>query len=100
MKWYLGVTLLLLVGLVLQSGLLAYSMYVLLGLMLLSRLLARSWIENLSAVRTCKCVSAEIGEKVVVEVVVRNAGFLPVPWVLLDDLLPKSALKQRPPRLK
>jgi uncharacterized protein (DUF58 family) len=75
-------------------------MYVLLALLLLSRLLARSWIENLSAVRTCKRVSAEIGGRIVVEVRVRNAGWLPVPWVLLDDLLPKSALKQRPPRLK
>ena len=62
MKWYIGAALLLLVALFLQSGLLAYAMYVLFGILLLSRVLARSWIENLSAVRTCKTLSAEIGD--------------------------------------
>ena len=49
MRWVLGAVVLLLVALVLESGLLAYSMYVLLALLLLSRALARNWIGNLSA---------------------------------------------------
>ena len=40
MKWFLGAILLLLAALVLQSGLLAYAMYVLLAVMLVSRVLA------------------------------------------------------------
>ena len=50
-RWFhrAAVLTVLLAALVLESGLLAYSMYVLLGLMLLSRFLARSWIENLTA---------------------------------------------------
>ena len=29
-----------------------------------------------------------------------NNGAVPVPWVLLEDLLPPSALRQKPPRIK
>jgi uncharacterized protein (DUF58 family) len=100
MRWYLGAGLILLAALLLDSGLLAYSMYVLLAMLVVSRLLARSWTGNLSASRECKTLTAEIGDSVSVAVSVDNAGKLPVPWVLLEDLLPKSALNQRPPRLR
>ncbi|HXG12079.1 MAG TPA: DUF58 domain-containing protein [Gemmataceae bacterium] len=100
MKWYLGAGLLLLAALILQSGLLAYAMYVLLGVLVVSRLLARSGIEHLQAKRYCRRLSAEIGETVTVTVTVRHTGWLPVPWVLVEDLLPKEALAQRPPRLR
>src|SRR5207253_3084982 len=97
----------------LESGLLAYAAYVLLGLLLLSRLLAHDWMQNLSATRTCKRAAgddrpadepgaglmAEIGERVSVQVKVRNGGRLLVPWVLLEDLLPRQALDRRFPRL-
>jgi uncharacterized protein (DUF58 family) len=120
MKWFLGVLLLLLAALLLESGLLAYAMYVLLGLLLVSRWLARGWIGGLSASRTCRPVkadtlaapvltgpderptsfTAEIGDRVAVHLAVRNGGSLPVPWVLLEDLLPRPALDRRFPRLK
>ena len=99
MKWFLGVALILLVALIVQSGLLAFAMYVLLIMMVTSRLLARAWIGGLSATRKCPRLAAEIGEKVKVEVTVRNSGHLPVPWVLLEDMLPRYAI-QPPPRLK
>src|SRR5437588_5024692 len=108
MKWFLATLLVLLAALLLESGLLAYGAYVLLGLLLLSRWLARSWIGNLSATRTCHRaggdaprpaeegaeppppepggLALEIGERVVVRVVVHNNGALPVPWVLLEDV--------------
>jgi uncharacterized protein (DUF58 family) len=100
MKWFLGVLLLLLAALLLESSLLAYAMYVLLGLLLLSRWLARSWIGNLSATRTCKQLTANIGERVAVQLTVTNNGGMPVPWVLAEDLLPQYALGQRFPRFK
>src|SRR5262249_21484908 len=80
-------------------GLLAFAMYVLLIMMVTSRLLARAWIGNLTATRKSTRLIAEIGQKVRVEVTIRNTGRLPVPWVLLEDMLPKYAI-QRPPRLK
>jgi uncharacterized repeat protein (TIGR01451 family) len=100
MKWFLGVALFLLAALLLQSGLLAYAMYVLLGVMVVSRVLARAWIGNLSATRRCRQDTVEIGDEVRVTVTVTNGGALPVPWVLAEDLLPESAVEGVTPRLK
>jgi uncharacterized protein (DUF58 family) len=99
MKWFVGAILLLLAALVLQSGLLAYAMYVLLAVMVISRLLARSWLGKVTASRTCDHLTAEIGDEVDVEIAICNSGWLPVPWVLLEDMLPRQALSQRPPRV-
>lgn len=100
MKWFLGLLLLLLASLALESGLLAYAAYVLLGLLLVSRFLARSWIGNLNASRDCQRLSLEIGQTLTVDLAIRNAGWLPVPWVLLEDLLPRRALRPGWLRLK
>jgi uncharacterized repeat protein (TIGR01451 family) len=100
MKWFIGILVLLLAALFLESGLLAYAMYVLLGLLLFSRYLARSWIRNLEAVRHPTPATAEIGDAVKVAITIRNRGLLPIPWVLLEDLLPASALAIDNPRLK
>jgi uncharacterized protein (DUF58 family) len=100
MKWFLGAALLLLAALFLESGLLAYAMYVLLGLLVLSRLLARNWIQHVSASRHCDCIAAEVGDSVAVEIQVTNSGWLPVPWLLLEDLLPAKALVESRQRLR
>jgi uncharacterized protein (DUF58 family) len=100
MKWYIGCGLLLVAALLLDSGLLAYSMYVLLGVLVVSRLLARSWVGNVKAERHCEITTAEVGDLVPVRVVIRNEGKLPVPWLLMEDVVTRQALEQRPPRLK
>src|SRR5688572_25625329 len=100
MRWFLGASLLLLAALLLDSGLLAYAMYVLLGLLVVSRFLARRWIGSLHATRACRALTAEVGDRVGVTLTVHNRGALPVPWVLLEDLLPRATLGQKPPRLK
>ena len=100
MRWVLGGIVLLLLGIAFQLGLLVYAMYTLLGVILLSRYLARQWIENLSATRECNRDIAEIGDKVAIAVRVKNDGGVPVPWVLLEDSLPKDALTERPQRIR
>lgn len=100
MKWYVGAILLLLAALILESGLLAYAMYVLLALLVGSRLLARTWAAGLEAERVCDRDSAEVGEAVSVTVTVRNLNALPVPWVLLEDMLPAKALRETRSRLR
>lgn len=100
MKWFLGVLLLLLTALVLESGLLAYAMYVLLGLLLLNRVLARSWIGHLDASRYCDATEILVGDAIKVRVQVHNRGFLPVPWVLLEDVLPAKSRHESAQRLK
>ncbi len=114
MWWILGAVGLLLAALVLESGLLAYSMYVLLGLLLISRYLARSWIDQLQAERHVRPagqlddeaeehaggLALEIGDRLVVRLVVENTGALPIPWFLLEDVLPNQALHPVSPKLK
>ena len=100
MNWLVGAILLLLLALILDFGLLAYAMYVLLGVLLVSRYLTRSWAEGLSAERECNRLTANIGESVAVVVTVLNSGRFPVPWVLLEDLLPRQALIHEPPNLR
>jgi uncharacterized protein (DUF58 family) len=99
-KWFLGALAFLAIAFLLQSALLAYAMYVLLAVMVLSRVLARAWIGKVTATRTCDRRTAEIGDEVQVELVIRNSGSFPVPWILLEDMLPRRALEQRPPRLR
>jgi uncharacterized protein (DUF58 family) len=99
MRWFLGAIALLAIGIAFQMGLLVYAMYVLLGVMLVSRYLAREWVENVIAVRECSRLTAQIGDKVAVVVNISNAGKLPIPWLIVEDSVPKEALTQRPPRL-
>lgn len=99
MRWFVGASLLLLVALVFNLGLLAYAMYALLGVMIVSRFLARTWAENLSATRECSRVSVNVGDTVAVVITVENSGRLWIPWVLVEDLLPRHALIPPPPRL-
>jgi len=100
MKWLAGAVLLLLVAWTLESSLLAYASYLLFALLVLTRMLARNWVGSLQATRRLSSLTAEVGDEVRVALKVHNAGFLPVPWVLLEDMLPRTALKQKPPRLE
>src|SRR5436190_14461443 len=100
MRWFIGILVVLALALFIQSGLLAYAAYVLLGVLLLTRLLTREGLHHVEAERTVSAEEVEAGERIEVEVTVRNSGRLPLPWVLLEDQLPGYALRQRPPRLK
>ena len=62
-------------ALVIESGLLAYAMYVLLGLLVVSRGLARSWTGSLHAKRACDATTADIGDRVTVTLTIENAKF-------------------------
>lgn len=100
MRWLPGAILLLIIGVVFQLGLLVYAMYALLGVILLSRWLARHWIDNVTARRDSNRHEVEIGDRVAVIVNLENTSRLPVPWLLVEDSLPRDALACRPPKLK
>lgn len=100
MKWILGTIALLLIGLLLKLSLLVYAMYVLLGVLLLSRFFARTWTESLEASRFCSRATLEIGETAEVRVTVENTGRLSIPWLILEDSLPRDALVEMPHRMK
>lgn len=100
MKWFVGALILLCLALVFRLGLVAYAMYALLIVMVVSRLLSENWIRNLSAIREINRSMVSQGDKVAVVVRVKNQGTLPIPWVLMEDLLPPQALLHNPPNLQ
>lgn len=100
MNWFVAAVLILVLSLIFDLGLLAYAMYVLLGVILVSRYLTRVWADSLNATRECNRLTADVGDTVAVVVHVENRGKLPIPWCLLEDLLPRHALLYEPPNLQ
>jgi uncharacterized protein (DUF58 family) len=100
MKWIAGTIVLLALGLVFQLSLLIYAMYVLLGVLLLSRVFTRVWTSGIEAQRFSIDEALEIGSSMEVKVAARNTGRLAIPWLLLEDSVPREALTQSPHHLK
>ena len=100
MKWIFGTIALLALGLALQLNLLVYAMYVLLGVLLINRFFTRAWVGAIDARRFGGDEIFEIGAIVEIKVAVQNTGALTVPWILLEDSLPRDAFMQTPPRIK
>ena len=100
MRWLVGAAMLLVVAIALNLGLLAYAMYALIGVIVLSRKLADAWSGHLSARREISRDQVKIGETVAIVTVLENSSWLPVPWLLLEDLLPRRALLFDPPNLQ
>jgi hypothetical protein len=100
MKWILGTLGLLALGLMLKLSLLVYAMYVLLGILFLCRFFSRTWIDQLEASRFCSGDVLAIGDTVELRVEVSNPGRLSVPWLIIEDSLPRDALVQMPHRIK
>jgi hypothetical protein len=100
MKWIFTTLGLLVLGLILKLSLLIYAMDVLLGVLLLSRFFTRAWTEQLNARRFCDAGVLEIGASIENKVAVQNTGPLSIPWMILEDSLPREALAQMPARIK
>jgi uncharacterized protein (DUF58 family) len=95
MKWVVGT-----IALIFQLSLLIYAMYVLLGVLLLSRVFTRVWTDGIEAQRFGTDEALEIGGSIEVKVAARNTGRLAIPWLLLEDYLPREALTQFPQHIK
>jgi uncharacterized protein (DUF58 family) len=100
MRWLIGAVALLVVAVVLKLGLFAYAMYALVGVILLSRLLVNGWSGNLAATREMSRERIKIGDSTAVVIVLENRSWLPIPWLLVEDLLPRRALIHSPPNLQ
>lgn len=100
MRWIILAVALLVAAIALHLGLFAYAMYALVGVIIVSRLLVNGWSGNLSATREMSRERAKIGDAVAVVIVLENNSWLPIPWLLVEDLLPRSALIHSPPNLQ
>lgn len=100
MRVIAGIALLLLVGLLAGASMLVYAAYVLIAVYWFTRLLSRRWANALTATRHCSSSEVEIGETVLVSLKLKNKDHWPIVWILLDDVLPRSALVGPPPALE
>ena len=100
MNWITLILVLLALAIVFRLGLLAYAVYTVTGIVILGRWLARHAADSITAKRECERLTAEIGDRVAVEITVKNTSSLPIPWVLVEDLLPHEALWHNPPALQ
>ena len=98
MRWLILLIMLIGAALALQAGLVAFAGYVLIGVYLLSRYLAKAWVTNLDVETHCPNEPLEVGDVAEVVIRVRNLGSIPIGWLLVEEMLPESALK-RPPRI-
>ena len=99
MKWIFGTLTLLLLGLLLKLSLLVYAMYVLLGVLWLSRFFTQAWLGNLEATREAGRDILEIGDSIEVVLQVCNRGSVSVPWLIIEDALPREALIGMAPQI-
>lgn len=99
MKWFVVAILIVITGLLLRLEWLVLAMYLLLGVLLVSRYLAREWTNKIGAVRSCGVTTAQIGDRVKIATKVTNHGKWRVPWMILEEALPKDAM-QSPPRIR
>ncbi len=100
MQWLVVAILVTALAVALDLGLLAYAMYALAGVIVLSRWLADRWSAELSATRSTNRDHVKIGDSVAVVTVLENRSWLPIPWLLVEDLLPRKALIHNPPNLQ
>ncbi|MBE7499875.1 MAG: DUF58 domain-containing protein [Verrucomicrobiales bacterium] len=100
MRWWLGALVLLALSLVLRLEYVVYAVYVFLGVLGVSWHAARRWTGWLAAARRCSMVAGEIGDRATVTVALRNAGRGRIPWLLLEESLPRATLQEDPPRLR
>jgi uncharacterized protein (DUF58 family) len=100
MRWLVAAVGLLFVAIVLQMGLFAYAMYTLLGVIIISWVLVNGWSGNLSATREMSRDRLKIGDSAAIVIVLENKSWIPVPWLLVEDLLPRRALMFSPPNLQ
>jgi uncharacterized protein (DUF58 family) len=100
MRWLIGAVALLVVAIAFDLGLFAYAMYALLGVIVASRVLVLGWSGNVVATREMSRDRIRIGDKAAVVIVLKNRNWIPIPWLLVEDLLPRRDLVHNPPKLE
>jgi uncharacterized protein (DUF58 family) len=100
MRWWLGALVLLGLALTLRLGGLVYAMYVFLGTLALSRYWTRRWTDAVVVHREGTVERAEMGDRSRIRLTIQNDSRRRIPWLLVEESLPASALRQSPPRLR
>src|SRR5437870_276907 len=94
MRWLIGVVVVFLVAFVLKSGLVVFGAAAFAAVFGMSRYASREGLTRVTAERETGDAEIEVGQSVSVRVRVVNEGRAPMPWLLLEDLVPEDALRQ------
>ena len=89
LRWMLLCLVILLAALVAQIEFFAYAVWALLAIFLVSQVMGRVALRGLAIERHCNKRQAEIGEAATVTLEVKNDKPLPVPWIVVEDLIPR-----------
>jgi uncharacterized protein (DUF58 family) len=97
--WLAAGSALVLLGMVAGASLWLYAAYAAVAVAAGNYFLARAWAQNPSATRRTGPLEVETGAVVPIEIQITNRGRLPIAWLLVEDLLPRTALMYNPPAL-
>ena len=99
MKLYLLATAVFFAAIAMGAGYVVYMSYAIFSALAICGYLASQWSKSLTAVRTCRKYSVEIGEPVTVTIVMCNEGALPIAWSLVEEILPPLEFPRGGPRI-
>ena len=89
--FWIGISLVLIaVAVIFRLAYVAYVAYAFFLLELLSRVTNYYSLASLSVERDLRRTQARIGETIEITTTVKNNSMLPVPWLLLEELLPEG----------
>ena len=90
----------LLLGMLLGASLLLYTAYSVIAVVVVSRLLSKAWSTAPTACRHKGPLETEVGQTIPIQVDLTNSGRILIPWLLAEDLLPRSAVGGPNPSLE
>ena len=93
MKWFVFALIAIVVALVLNLPVLAFAVVVGLSVFSVTGWLTNRWTSQITGHRKWSHETAEVGQLVTATVEVRNAGTLPIAWMLVEDLVPADQPK-------
>lgn len=99
LAWLAAGSALVLLGMIAGASLWLYAAYAAVAVAAGNHFLARAWSQNPLATRRTGPLEVESGAVVPIEIKVTNRGRIPIAWLLVEDLLPRSALLYNPPAL-
>ncbi len=88
-RWILVCLIILIASLILRVPFFDYVVYTLIGILIVSHTMGRFALDRVELERHCSRAKAEIGDNATVSVEVRNRKALPIPWLIIDDVLPE-----------
>ncbi len=97
--WIASVASLLLCGMLFGASLWVLAGITVAGVLALNAMLARVWTDSVVAVRSGVDRELKLGSLVNVDIALTNHSKIPIIWLLVEDLLPHSALLHTPSSL-